>query len=295
MLSQPLFQTLVAAIKDISPHDFDIQSIAPVSGGDINRAYHIQTLSAAYFVKINDVPDANRMFLAESSGLELMRSVPGVRAPRTFTIGQAHGEAFLLMEWLPISYGCNNGDDALERLGRMVARLHRYPSSRYGMNHDNFIGRLPQSNTVTMDWTTFFIRQRLQKQLDIAGHDIVDAQLRNQFERLFDRLDSLYPNEPPALLHGDLWSGNYVITDPGQPVLIDPAVYYGNREVDIAMTTLFGGFSHRFYAAYHEAYPLQPDWKDRIDLWNLYPLLVHLNLFGISYLEAIQRNLKKYV
>src|SRR5690606_31764304 len=114
VLSQPLFQTLVSAIKDISPHDFDIQSIVPVSGGDINRAYRIQTPSAAYFIKINDVPDANRMFLAESSGLALMRNVRGVRAPRTFTIGQAHGEAFLLMEWLAISNDGRNRDPAQE-------------------------------------------------------------------------------------------------------------------------------------------------------------------------------------
>lgn len=294
MLSQPLFQILVSAIKDISPHDFSVQSIVPISGGDINRAYRIQTHSAAYFVKVNDIPDANRMFLAESSGLELMRSVPGVRTPQAFTIGRAQGEAFLLMEWLATSNSGRNRGAAQELLGRMVACLHRHQSNRYGLDYDNFIGKLSQTNTPTMDWTTFFIRHRLQKQLDIGGPDMVGARLRKQFGQLFDRMDSLYPNEPPSLLHGDLWGGNYLITDSGQPALIDPAIYYGNREMDIAMTKLFGGFSEHFYMAYHEAYPLQPGWEDRIDLWNLYPLLVHVNLFGASYLDALQGNLKKY-
>ncbi|WP_262250252.1 fructosamine kinase family protein [Parapedobacter soli] len=295
VLSQSLFQTLVAAIKDSSPHDFTIQSIVPVSGGDINRAYRIQTPSAAYFLKVNNTPDANRMFLAESDGLALIRRVPGVRAPRTFTVGQAHGEAFLLMEWLATAYNDVNEDTAQELLGRMVASLHRKQSASYGLDHGNFIGRLPQSNAVAGDWTAFFIHQRLQAQLDMAKPHLTDSHLQKQFDQLFAKLASLYPYEPPSLLHGDLWGGNYLITEPGKPALIDPAVYYGNREMDIAMTRLFGGFSGRFYAAYHEAYPLQPGWRDRVDLWNLYPLLVHLNLFGTSYLDAVQRRLKKYL
>lgn len=295
ILSLPLFETLVAAIRDITPLDFAIQSIAPVAGGDINQAYRVQTSSAAYFIKVSDVAHANRMLLAESSGLDLMRSIPDVQTPRPFTVGHAHGEAFLLMEWLAASNSREDRETAQEGLGRMVARLHRHPSDSYGLDHDNFIGKLPQTNARTADWTTFFIHHRLRKQLDMTARYMVDIRLQKQFEQVFNRLESLYPHEPPSLVHGDLWGGNYLVTDAGRPVLIDPAVYYGNREMDIAMTTLFGGFSDRFYAAYHEAYPLQPGWKDRVDLWNLYPLLVHLNLFGPSYLEAVQRNLKKYM
>ena len=142
VLSQPLFQTLVAAIKERSPHDFAIQSVTPVSGGDINRAYRIQTGSANYFVKTNDVATANAMFLAESNGLALLRRTPGVKAPDTFMVGNAHGEAFLLMEWLDQTESGRNQDTAQEALSRMVAHLHRQQSDTYGLDHDNFIGRL---------------------------------------------------------------------------------------------------------------------------------------------------------
>lgn len=295
ILSAPLFQTILAAIGDTSPGDFRVKSVVPISGGDINRAYRIQTQSAAYFVKVNDMAHANRMFLAESNGLALLRRVQGVRVPHTFTLGHAEGDAFLLMEWLDTATNHKDTHVAQERLGRMVAKLHQQQSATYGLDHDNFIGTLSQSNALTADWTEFFINHRLQKQLDMAGPYVGGTGLQKQFEQLFDRLDSLYPSAFPSLLHGDLWGGNYLITGQGEPVLIDPAVYYGHREVDIAMTKLFGGFSERFYSAYHEAYPLQPGWEDRVDLWNLYPLLVHVNLFGNSYLGSVQRHLRRYL
>ncbi len=293
LLPQPLFSTLATAVRTVSPDDFHIQTIVPVTGGDINQAYQINTRSAAYFVKVNPAANANRMFLAESNGLALLRATPGIEAPRTFTIGQANDDAFLLMEWLPTED--KSSDAAQERLGRMAANLHRRQADTFGLDHDNFIGSLPQSNTPSPNWTAFFIRQRLQYQLNFVKNGLIDHKLQKQFEQLFARLDTLYPQEPASLLHGDLWGGNYLITSGNRPVLIDPAVYYGHREMDIAMTKLFGGFSSRFYAAYHEAYPLQRGWEQRIDLWNLYPLLVHFNLFGESYLGQLQRNLRAYL
>ncbi len=290
ILSQSLYQALETAIKEVAPYDYHIRSIAPVSGGDINRAYHVKTQQSNYFVKVNDVAYATHLFLAESKGLAILRNASSeIHAPQPFTVGYAHGEAFLLMEW--INPEDKTGDESQEKLGRLVAILHRQQANVFGLDHDNFIGRLPQTNHQSTHWTDFFIQQRLQKQLDMAQRHLSGTSLQQQFDSLFFRLDSLYPDEPPSLLHGDLWGGNYLITSGTQPVLIDPAIYYGHREMDIAMTKLFGGFSQRFYAAYQEAYPLEPDWEQRIDLWNLYPLLVHLNLFGTTYLQPIQRSL----
>lgn len=295
LLSQPLFQTLIAAIRDIAPDDYNIDSITPVSGGDINQAYHIQTRLTNYFVKINGSAEATKMFLAECAGLAQLRRAADVCVPKTFMVGQAHGEAFLLMEWLNRSDSPQSPGNMQELLGRMVAKLHRQQADTYGLDHDNFIGTLPQTNREMRDWTAFFAIQRLQKQLVLAERNGAPTALRKQFDCLIARLDTLYPHEPPSLLHGDLWSGNYIITTHGQPVLIDPAVYYGNREVDLAMTKLFGGFTSKFYAAYEEEYPLAPEWEQRVDLWNLYPLLVHFNLFGAAYLEPIQQSLHRYI
>jgi len=265
-----------------------------VSGGDINRAYRIKTATGDYFMKVNNNAQATPMFLAESEGLVLLANTLGSsHVPQTHFFGNAHGEGFLIMEW--IDTGEKHTDHSQEALGRLLASLHRQQADTYGLDHNNFIGQLPQCNARTSSWTDFFIEQRLQKQLELARTLVDGTRLPRGFDRLFSNLDDLYPSERPALLHGDLWSGNYLVDTTGTPILIDPAVYYGHREVDIAMTKLFGGFSKGFYDAYHETYPLQHGWEERVDLWNLYPLLVHLNLFGRSYLRAIQNNLKQYI
>ena len=294
VLSEPLFQTLETAIKESASRDFHIQHITPVSGGDINRAYRLDTKSSSYFVKVNNDIRSTSMFLAESTGLALLRQATSTtHTPTVLMVGQAADEGFLLMRWIDI--GSEQGEASQESLGRLIATLHRQQADNYGLDHDNFIGRLTQSNTQSTNWSEFFIQQRLQKQLDIAQSQLVGADLQKKFDLLYNRLEELYPKEPPSLLHGDLWSGNYLVTDQGQPVIIDPAVYYGHREMDIAMTKLFGGFTERFYTAYQEVYPLQPGWEQRIDLWSLYPLLVHFNLFGESYLYPLQRSLSTYL
>lgn len=290
LLSESLYQALEASLKNLERPYLSIQSITPVSGGDINQAYRIKTSIDDYFVKVNNNQLAASMFLAEFNGLNLLRTPLGAaHVPQTFLVGNARGEGFLLMSWIDTS---NKHDDPQqEALGRLLASLHRQHADAYGLDHDNFIGLLPQSNGFSTDWTDFFITQRLQKQLDLAGSILDGTDLREKFDRLFSRLADLYPSEPPSLLHGDLWNGNYLVDQSGTPVFIDPAVYYGHREVDIAMTKLFGGFSERFYDAYNEAYPLQPGWEARVNLWNLYPLLVHLNLFGMTYLKEIELRL----
>jgi len=294
LLSESLYQALEASVKNLEGQHSSIQSVLPLSGGDINRAYRIKTPIGNYFAKVNDSPVATSMFLAESNGLDVWRNALGAaHVPQTFLVGNVRGEGFLLMEWIDTSDKYDVPQQ--EALGRLLASLHRQQANAYGLDHDNFIGTLPQNNSFSTDWTDFFIEQRLQKQLDMAGQTLKGTDLRKKFDHLFSRLADLYPSERPSLLHGDLWSGNYLIDQTRKPVFIDPAVYYGLREVDIAMTKLFGGFPERFYDAYNESYPLQHGWEERVDLWNLYPLLVHLNLFGSSYLRAIENRIAPYI
>lgn len=292
-LSQPMLETLQQEIKSVAGSSDPVKAIKPVAGGDINRAFMIETERHAFFVKVNSLPDAIRIFVAESAGLGLLRQALPEAVPTVLSTGQAHGDAFLLMEW--IEPGARDGQ-ASARLGALLATLHRKHQKSFGLDHDNFIGTLPQSNSEHGDWATFFIRERLDKQVRAGlANGWISTALATAFEKLYDRLGDLFPDEPPSLLHGDLWGGNWLARTHGAPVLIDPAVYYGHREADMAMTRLFGGFDDQFYHAYHESYPLSPGWQDRVDLFNLYPLLVHLNLFGRAYLPKIEAIVGRYV
>ncbi|MCA9707339.1 MAG: fructosamine kinase family protein [Myxococcales bacterium] len=203
----------------------------------------------------------------------------------------AHGEdpPFLALELLEPGPPAPDHDEAL---GRGLAALHRAAPPTFGLDHDNFIARLPQENTPD-DWPRFYWERRLEPQLRRAERaGLVDAALRRRFDALAARLpERCGPPEPPARLHGDLWSGNCMTDDAGAPVLVDPAVYGGHREIDLAMMQLFGGFSARVFAAYDEAWPLDPGWRERVPLYQLYPLLVHVNLFGAGYLGGVRRAL----
>ena len=243
------------------------------------------------FVKVNSANRFPGMFEAESKGLNRLRQTDTLRIPEVYSVCQFGDDAYLLMEYLPEA---PKGTDFWEVFGTGLASLHRHSNESYGLDHDNYIGSLPQSNTVASDWTSFFVEQRLEPQLRMAD-SLINSSERRRFEQLFHRLDQLIPSEPPALLHGDLWSGNYLTDDHGMPVLMDPAIYFGHREMDLAMMHLFGGFSTELFQHYHDVYPLEKGWRERIDLHNLYPLLVHVNLFGPSYLSGIRSTLVRYV
>jgi len=181
-----------------------------------------------------------------------------------------------------------------EVLGHQLAQLHKCSAPSHGLDHNNYIGSLAQSNKTHRSWLTFFIEERLSPLLKLAidDHHAPGVWMR-KFETLYARLPSLLPDGRPSLLHGDLWSGNVITGHDGLPCLIDPAVYYGHREADLAMTHLFGGFEDGFYSSYESLYPLPTGFSERIDLYNLYPLLVHFNLFGASYAERITNILKR--
>jgi protein-ribulosamine 3-kinase len=269
----------------------------PLSGGDINDAHAVSLADGCtVFVKTNAHSPAG-MFPGEARGLAWLAEARALRVPEVLAVGPEHGDgapAFLVLELITAG---NRGPDFDEHLGHGLAALHDHGAPGFGLDHDNFIGRLPQSNVARSSWMEFYRDCRLQPQLRRA----VDARraspaMINGFERLFDRLASLVgPDEPPARLHGDLWGGNLLVDDAGEPCLIDPAVYGGHREMDLAMMRLFGGFSPRVFDAYDEAHPLAPDHQERVPLYQLYPLLVHVNLFGGGYVGSVEAALRRLV
>lgn len=262
----------------------------PVSGGCIHNGCRLNTKQGSFFLKYNS-PDKAVNFAAELSDLRLLSRGP-MLVPATIGTGQMESAAWLLMEW--IDSGQPNGH-FWENFGLGLAKLHRQLAPNFGLDRSNFIGTLPQFNTSQGNWVDFFIEQRLQPQLKLAiDQRLADRLLIQQFEALYHHLPGLIPEEPPSLLHGDLWSGNFMVDQSASPVLIDPAAYYGHREAEIAFTKLFGGFSPLFYQAYQNAWPMQTGWEKRVDLFNLYPLAVHLNLFGQGYLPEIQSILAQY-
>lgn len=263
-----------------------------LSGGDINEAHQV-TLDDGreIFVKTNRHPPAG-MFPAEARGLDWLRAAGAVRVPEVLAVD----ERFLALELIRPGKPRARFD---EELGRSLAALHRAAPAGFGLDHDNFIGRLPQSNQPTSapGWAAFYRDRRLQPQLQrAAGAGLLPAALRRDFDRLFGRLEALVgPEEPPARLHGDLWGGNLMCDPEGAPCLIDPAVYGGHREMDLAMMRLFGGFRNAAFAAYGEAYPLAAGHAERVPLYQLYPLLVHVNLFGGSYIASVASALSSLV
>jgi len=272
-----------------------ITSSAPVSGGDINEAFEARLDDGrTVFLKTNDRADP-AMFPAEARGLRWLAEAGALRVPEVVAVssGDAGVPAFLALEHIA-SGRPRAGFD--EELGRGLATLHRFFAPSFGLDHDNFIGRLPQSNEPRQSWSEFYRSCRLEAQLAQAPAGLVDSSLRHAFDALFARLSDLVgPPEAPARLHGDLWGGNLHVDEGGAPCIIDPAVYGGHREVDLAMMKLFGGFGSRVFAAYAEAFPLASGHEDRVPLYQLYPLLVHVNLFGQSYLSSVRRALARYV
>jgi fructosamine-3-kinase len=275
----------------------EVTGARPLAGGDINQAYSVGLADGReVFVKTNGRAPA-AMFPAEARGLRWLAEADVLRVPRVIAVsGQAEeGEEprFLALELIRPGRPRPGFD---EMLGRGLASLHRAGAPSFGLDHDNFIGRLPQSNRPSArggdGWAAFYRDRRLQPQLELAVKSMgaaATARMRRGFERLFAEIEGLVgPDEPPCRLHGDLWGGNLMCDEGGQPCLIDPAVYGGHREIDLAMMRLFGGFGARVFAAYHEAWPLADGHGERVALYQLYPLMVHVNLFGGGYVGQVE-------
>jgi fructosamine-3-kinase len=269
-----------------------VQQSSSVSGGDINDAYRVTLADGReIFVKTNgNAPKG--MFQAEARGLRWLAEAGAIAVPAVLAVSNDDALPFLALELLQPGARRRDFD---ERLGRGLAALHRFGAPGFGLDHDNFIGSLPQSNTAQADWPSFYREQRLLPQVRRAARHL-GTELQRRFDQLCRRLEEwLGPAEPAARLHGDLWGGNLHADASGAPCLIDPAVYGGHREMDLAMMQLFGGFAERVFDAYDEACPLQADWRERTPLYQLYPLLVHVNLFGGGYVASVQHALSRYV
>jgi fructosamine-3-kinase len=266
----------------------EIVSSQSVGGGCINAGARLKTESGRpFFLKTNPrAPEA--MFKREAEGLEALRVEEGPKVPVPFI----HGNTFILLEDLQPAPPKQN---YWETFGRQLAALHRRTSPQFGFEHDNYIGSTPQPNPWTESGTTFFKQSRLLFQAKLAlKRDLLDSENLKRVEKLADQLDDLIPPQPASLIHGDLWSGNAISGSAGEPALIDPATHFGWAEAELGMTSLFGRFPTRFYAAYEEVNPLSSGWQDRLPIYNLYHLLNHLNLFGKGYLGQVKSILNRY-
>ena len=274
--------------------DLLINNFSFSSGGCINSAGVVETNLGNMFIKWNDKKRYPGMFESEAKGLELLREPGVIKVPKPIFAGEAGSFSYLLMVYIGSSA---KSDKFWFTLGQNLAALHHLSSGKFGLDHNNYIGSLNQENTQTDDWINFFINNRLQKQLDLAiQNGKIDKSLSMKFHELYKILPSMLPsNESPSLIHGDLWSGNLMTGSKGEPIIFDPAVYYGHREIELAMTRLFGGFHTEFYDSYNESFPLNPGLAERLTIYQLYPLLVHVNLFGGGYVSQVSHILNRFV
>ena len=269
-----------------------IKAFRAASGGCINHGGTIDTSTGEFFVKWNNKSRFPGMFEAEKLGLKLLYDTNAIRIPKTIIAGGIEDLIYIVMENINTT---GRKSDYWTMLGVKLAKLHSHKAEKFGLDHDNFIGSLAQSNITHADWVEFFITERLVKQIEIAlNKGAISSTTVKQFDQIYTRFENLFPKESPVLIHGDLWSGNLITDDLGEPCLIDPAVYYGHREIELSMTKLFGGFDNEFYQSYHEIMPLENGFEERVEVYNLYPLMVHVNLFGGHYLQEVEFILRRY-
>ncbi len=280
------WQQVGKQIEMATGQPFSIKQTQSVSGGCINSAFIIESDSQIFFIKLNQ-SGLLSMFEAEFAGLEEISKSETVKVPQPIVCGISADKAFIVLEKISIGSGNTNSDVTL---GQQLAALHQINQPYYGWQQNNTIGSTEQINNSSDDWIGFWREHRLGFQLSLAEKNGYGGSLIRSGERLSESLDCFFSNytPQPSLLHGDLWSGNASVTNDGEPIIYDPACYYGDREADIAMTELFGGFGSNFYAAYNESYPLDSNYTIRKTLYNLYHILNHLNLFGEGYLHQAE-------
>ncbi len=279
------FDDIAADISRATGSRFTVKQSRNISGGDISEAFELGDGSRRYFVKLQPA-SGHALFEAEAAGLESLAAAHAVRVPEVVCHGVSDTGAYLVLEYLSLK---PDGDAA--QLGRLLAQQHRVSAPQFGGPHNNWIGATPQPNGWHDTWPSFWRQRRLQFQLGLAASNGYTGALQSDGEFLMAHLDAFFAGYRPvaSLLHGDLWGGNHGYMDSGQPVVFDPAVYFGDRECDLAMTELFGGFAPAFHAAYREAWPLDTGYALRKSLYNWYHILNHANLFGGGYVAQATR------
>jgi protein-ribulosamine 3-kinase len=286
-----LRDAIARAVSEATGTPFKPDGRTTVGGGCINSTEILRGGEQRFFVKLNDSARL-AMFEAEAEGLHEIAASNSVRVPHPICSGTHGGQSYLVLEYL--DFGCVSAkSDAL--LGRQLAAMHRVTHALFGWRRDNTIGSTPQINNEETDWVDFYREHRLRFQLELAARNGYGGNLLRRGERLLEELPAFFASysPQPSLLHGDLWGGNHAALRDGSPVIFDPAVYYGDREADLAMTQLFGGFSADFYAAYRESWPLDSGYRMRADLYNLYHVLNHLNLFGGGYRGQAEQTIER--
>ncbi|HUR10389.1 MAG TPA: fructosamine kinase family protein [Flavitalea sp.] len=270
-----------------------ISSITSVGGGSINQAFKLTAVTGElFFCKVNSSTRFPFMFQKEVNGLESLAATKTIRVPKTLFCDITNQQQVLVMEWIAPG---KPADSFWKTFGMQLAALHHVNKNKFGFNEDNYMGSIEQKNVWHEKWIDFFREQRLIPQVKMAiDKAMLSKSHAGRFEKLYQKLEEIFSPESPCVVHGDLWSGNFLCSESGEPILIDPAVHYGNRHSDLAMTTLFGGFEKEFYTSYSYYYPLPPDAARQWRICNLYPLLIHLNLFGKSYLPDIIGTIDAY-
>lgn len=282
---------LQSLLQSAFQKDIILTASGKVTGGDINKTHWVDTSDGKFFIKLNNATLYPEMLQKEAAALGVLKDSKTVTVPSVKAHGVFEDQQYLILDFIEKGYRHNK---YWETFATQMANLHQQTNDTFGFIENNYIGSLPQLNTPQTDWITFFVEQRLMVQAAIAfNKGLIDKWLVNKLEVLSLKLPSYIEQVKPALLHGDLWHGNYMIDVSGNPVVFDPAVYYGCSEMEIAFTEMFGRMDDRFYHAYFEQNPSMEGYELRADIYNLYPLLVHLNLFGQSYLSAIQNVLNR--
>lgn len=279
----------ISRIQNIATqNNLNLIEVKQLFGGDINEVFLLKCKEGDFVVKLNDATKFPKMFTAETKGLNYLRDSNSFKIPKVLANGEIENTSYLLLQY--ISNGELNAG-FWESFADNLAKLHQVTQTDFGLDHDNYIGSLPQKNNFSKSASEFYISNRLEPQFNTASENGF------QFKKLasfYKTISKIIPNEAPSLIHGDLWSGNYMVSKKSQAVLIDPAVAFAPREMDIAMMELFGGFSEELIINYNSIFPLEKGWEDRVSLWQLYYLLVHLNLFGSSYLPKVKSIINKY-
>lgn len=286
-----MWQKIGVAVEQATGEGFVVSKRRMIAGGCVNSTYVIEDGVRRFFIKLNSLSGLD-MFEAEADGLREIRVASVVRAPRPICVGIAEDSAFLVLEYVDLRSGQQGQAEAF---GQQLAEMHQVLAPQYGWHRDNTIGSTRQVNTLSCNWPEFWRDQRLGYQFDLAASKGYGGVLQRNGERLRAKLDGFFTDyvPPPSLLHGDLWGGNYAYAPSGEAVVFDPATYYGDRETDLAMTELFGGFPAEFYEAYRDAFPLDAGYPMRKTLYNLYHILNHLNMFGDSYFGQAKEMLEK--
>lgn len=292
MQVSPSIQAIIQ--QKLSEHFTNVHSLSfsVVGGGSINETYRISFGDETVFCKLNSASKFPHLFQSEKAGLERIAKQGIIKTPSVLACFEEEGTQFLLLEW--IQQG-ERTDQFWKKFGEQLAALHHTTTASFGLQEDNYMGNVPQQNSHCDSWAEFFAAQRLIPLLSrCTEKHLLNKTHLVQFESLQTKLSNIFDEEKPSLLHGDLWSGNFMCNAFSEPVLIDPAVYYGHRSVDLAMTTLFGGFRQPFYEAYQYHFPFPHNHEEQWAVCNLYPLLIHLYLFGSGYLSQIEQTLKQY-